>query len=308
MKSFLTLKDINPNEIEKLLEIAQNIKNGDNVSQKDFSNKNIALLFETPSTRTRCSFEVAATRHNINTTFLGPEDVHLNVKETIKDTVRVLDRMYDGIAYRGPNQKRLQVIDNFTKIPVWNSLTDKYHPTQTLADLLTIQENIDKDIKDVKVSFIGDCKNNVARSLSKGSEKLDFDLTLIGPEKLLLDKSSINKTTDIAQVEGSDVVYTDTWFSINDDKEKLVEKAKMLKEFQVDKSVMSMAKDNAIFMHCLPAMHNNKTRLAKRIEQELGLKQCEVTNEIFESNKSVVFEQSENKLHTIRALLISSLS
>ncbi|MDR0957867.1 MAG: ornithine carbamoyltransferase [Clostridiales bacterium] len=303
-RSFLTLKDFSKKEIIYLLDVAAKLKDEkkNRIFKKRLENRNVALIFEKLSTRTRCAFTVAAADEGAHPEFLGSNDIHLGKKESVADTARVLGRMFDGIEFRGFSQKTVEDLAKFSGVPVWNGLTDIDHPTQVLADFLTMREHLGK-IEKAKFTYIGDGRNNVANALMIGASKIGVDFTLISPEKLFPEKdlvsecrqfadesgSSILISDKIDDLSGSEVIYTDVWCSMGEE-EKSRERVEMLKNYQVNSSVIDKANKNCIFMHCLPAVKGN-----------------EVTEEVFESEKSVVFDEAENRMHTIKAVMVATL-
>ncbi len=322
-RNLLTLFDFNNKEIKYLLSFAhklkQNKKNG--ITGNRLENKNIALIFEKPSTRTRCAFAVGAKDENGTTEYLGKNDIQLGKKETIADTARVLGRMFDGIQYRGFAHKTLELLADNAGVPVWNGLTDKYHPTQVLADLMTVQENFD-NLDDLKFVYVGDGRNNVANSLMIGTSLMGIDFKIVSPrelwpKKFLIDRcrqliktdaGSIEITEDpVKGVKGANIIYTDVWVSMGEE-EKFSERIEMLKPYQVNgEMINNCGHKNLVFMHCLPAYHNKNTENGKMIYKKYGIKEMEVTDEVFESDYSRVFDQSENRMHTIKAVMVSTL-
>ncbi len=327
-RHFLTLDDFTPQEIGFLLDLSAELKEAkySGAEQRRLVGKNIALIFEKDSTRTRCAFEVAAFDQGARVTYLGPSGSHIGYKETIKDTARVLGRMYDGIEYRGSQQAKAEELARYAGVPVWNGLTDEAHPTQALADLLTMQEHAEKPLEEVAFCFLGDIGFNVADSLLIGGAKMGMDVRLAGPkdywpstERIAQVKAvaaetgaRITITEDPAEaVHGCDFIYTDVWVSMGEPEErweKRVGQRQML-PYQVNSQLMAQAHNpNVKFMHCLPAYHNTDTALGKLIYEKYGLEALEVTEEVFESPASIVFDQAENRLHTIKAVLIATLA
>lgn len=306
-RSLLTLKDFTPNEIEYLLDLAEDLKRKKRMGIKGtlLQGKNIALIFEKPSTRTRCAFTVACIDEGAHPEYLGKDDIQLGHKESIEDTARVLGRLFDGIQFRGFKQKTVEKLANYSGVPVWNGLTDTYHPTQILADLLTIKEKFG-DLKRIRFVYTGDGRNNMANSLMIGSAKMGMDFVIAAPKELWPEESLVEEcklfaeaskgkitiTEDVqSAVEGADVIYTDVWCSMGEE-EKSEERIKLLTPYQVNTSLMKKTgKDHTIFMHCLPAVKGN-----------------EVTEEVFESKASVVFDEAENRMHTIKAVMVATLA
>lgn len=326
-RHFLALDDFSPQEIAFLLQLSAELKTakyaGTEVAR--LRGKNIALIFEKDSTRTRCAFEVAAFDQGAHVTYIGSNGSHIGYKETMRDTARVLGRMYDGIEYRGAKQATVEELARFAGVPVWNGLTDEAHPTQALADLFTMQEHTRKPLAQVAVCFLGDTGFNVADSLLIGGMKMGMDVRLAGPKEYwpaperLAQAHALAKETGArltitedaaAAVEGCDFVYTDVWVSMGEPEErweKRVQQRQML-PYQVNSQLMAQTHNPAAkFMHCLPAYHNTDTVLGKQIYERYGLEALEVTEEVFESSASIVFDQAENRLHTIKAVLVATL-
>ncbi|EOI3552104.1 ornithine carbamoyltransferase [Cronobacter turicensis] len=327
-KSFLKLLDFTPAQIRMLLELStklkQDKKNG--IEVQKLTGKNIALIFEKDSTRTRCSFEVAAYDQGARVTYLGPSGSQIGHKESIKDTARVLGRMYDGIQYRGFGQEIVETLAQFAGVPVWNGLTDEFHPTQLLADLLTMQEHLPgKAFNEMTLVYAGDARNNMGNSMLEAAALMGLDLRLVAPEscwpaaKLVTECQALAKETggrimlteDIAAgVKGADFIYTDVWVSMGEAKEKWAERIALLRPYQVNSQMLAQTGNpNVKFLHCLPAFHDDQTTLGKQMAQEYGLKGgMEVTDEVFESAHSIVFDQAENRMHTIKAVMVATLS
>lgn len=320
-RSFLTLLDFSPKEIRFLLNLSKDLKkakySGNEI--KKLKDKNIALIFEKDSTRTRCAFEVAAFDQGANVTYLGPTGSHIGQKESIKDTARVLGRMYDGIEFRGFSHEAVKSLSKYSNIPVWNGLTDLAHPTQILADFLTIEEH-KGHLSGIKLAFVGDGRNNVANSLMIGSAKMGLDFRIVAPKSLYPDKELVNKALEIAKettakitvtdnidkgVNNVDAIYTDVWVSMGE--KNWEERIKLLTPYQVNSTLTSKASDNYIFMHCLPAFHNLETVTGGEVFDKYGLESMEVTEDVFESKHSVVFDEAENRLHTIKAIMVATL-
>ncbi|MBU1316489.1 MAG: ornithine carbamoyltransferase [Alphaproteobacteria bacterium] len=324
-RSFLTLRDYTPREIGFLLKLAADLKTakyaGTEVAR--LQGKDIALIFEKDSTRTRVGFEVAAYDQGARVTYLGPSGSHIGHKESVKDTARVLGRIYDAIEYRGFGQAIVEELAKYSGVPVYNGLTDEFHPTQILADFLTMQEHVEKPLHQVSYVFIGDAGNNMGDSLLIGGAKMGMDVRLCAPEAcwpsheiqeearvVAIDTGArIMITEDIdAAVKDVDFVYTDVWVSMGEPKEKWAERIKLLTPYQVNAALMAKTGNPRVrFMHCLPAFHNTQTSVGADIEAEFGLDAMEVTEEVFESPASIVFDQAENRMHTIKAVLVATL-
>ena len=320
-RSFLTLKDFTPEEIRYLLQLSMDLKakKRAGIPGELLRGKNIVLLFEKTSTRTRCAFEVAAYDEGAHVTFLT--NSQMGMKESVEDTARVLGRMYDGIEFRGYRQETVELLAKYSGVPVWNGLTDSFHPTQFLADMMTLLENTEKSIPHLKLTFIGDARNNVANSLMVGCAKLGMHFTAIAPRELFPDETlrremeelcrktggCITVTDDKSAVAGSDAVYTDVWVSMGEEG-MYEERIRLLKDYQVDMALMEAAGNkDVIFLHCLPAFHDLNTDTAKKIYEQFGLKEMEVTDEVFRSRFCKVFDEAENRLHTIKAVMCATL-
>lgn len=324
-RSFLTLRDFTPAEIGFLLKLSADLKSAKyaGTEVETLRGKEIALIFEKDSTRTRVGFEVAAHDQGATVTYLGPSGTHIGGKETVKDTARVLGRVYDAIEYRGFGQEIVQELADWSGVPVYNGLTDEFHPTQILADFLTMQEHAEKPLREVAYCFIGDAGNNMGDSLLIGGAKMGMDVRLCAPKSLWPTKTIQDEAQEVAKETGArititddvdeavksvDFVYTDVWVSMGESKEKWSERIDLLKAYQVNADVMKKTGNpRAKFMHCLPAFHNTETAVGKDIEKEFGLKSMEVTEEVFESPASIVFDQAENRMHTIKAVLVATL-
>lgn len=321
-RSYLTLKDFTPEEIRYLLDLAHDLKSKKRagISGQALKGKNIVLLFEKTSTRTRCAFEVAAMDEGAGVTFLDKNSSQMGKKESIEDTARVLGRFYDGIEYRGYDQSLVEDLARFSGVPVWNGLTDVDHPTQALADIMTLEENTKKPLNQCKVVFCGDTRNNVAYCLMYICAKLGIDYVGWGPAELAPaedvlawcraegEKSGavFTVTSDIAALKGADVIYTDIWASMGEE-DKIPERVALLTPFRVTEAVMAAAENPAcIFMHCLPSFHDFETKMARE-QKELGYDIREVTDEVFRSRASKVFDEAENRLHTIKAVLVATI-
>ncbi len=330
-RNFITLLDFTPAEINHLIDLSARLKKEkyEGVPHKHLSDKNVVLLFQKDSTRTRCAFEVGALDLGMGVTFLGPNGSQMNKKESVKDTARVLGRMYDGIEFRGYKQKDVESLGTYSGVPVWNGLTDEYHPTQILADFLTIKEKLGH-LKGINFTFVGDCRNNMGNSLMIGSAKLGLNFTGVAPKELWPDQKLIDVCLEIAKESGSkinftdnkfkgtkdaDVIYTDVWVSMGEPKEVWNTRLTQLSDYQVDMELMNNAKSSSIFMHCLPAFHDKDTDVGAAMSKEFGTKyprvkngEFEVTDEVIESNQSVVFQEAENRMHTIKAVMLATLS
>ncbi|MCI5882750.1 MAG: ornithine carbamoyltransferase [Clostridiales bacterium] len=322
-RNFLTLKDFSPEEINALLELSKELKekkrNG--ITHRMHEGKNIALIFEKTSTRTRCSFEVAAHDLGMNVTYLDPQGSQIGKKESIADTARVLGRMFDGIEYRGFGQEIVEELAKYAGVPVWNGLTNEYHPTQMLADLLTIQEKFGK-LKGIRLVYMGDARYNMGNSLMVACTKMGMHFTACAPKEYFPNAELVAQCEEYAKVSGgsitltesveegtkeADVLYTDVWVSMGEPEEVWEERIQALSPYQVNKKAMDNAKPDAIFMHCLPAFHDLKTKIGKEIYDKYGLTEMEVTDEIFEKYADVVFEEAENRMHTIKAVMAATL-
>ena len=322
-RNFLTLLDYTPEEIRYLLDLSHELKekkkNG--IPHRYLEGKNIVLLFEKTSTRTRCAFEVAGLDLGMGVTYLDPGSSQMGKKESIADTAKVLGRMYDGIEYRGYAQEIVEELANNAGVPVWNGLTTEFHPTQMLADVMTVEENFGH-LKGIKLVFMGDARNNVANSLMVVCAKMGMHFVSCGPRDLWPSEELINKCKEIAkETDGSiemtedvmeassnaDVIYTDVWVSMGEDDDVWNERIKLLSPYQVNMKVMNNANDNAIFLHCLPSFHDLNTTIGKDIYEKFGLKEMEVTDEVFTSSKSKVFDEAENRLHTIKAVVYATM-
>ena len=322
-RSFLTLLDYTPEEIRYLLDLAKDLKEKKkkNIEHRYLAGKNIVLLFEKTSTRTRCAFEVAGLDLGMGVTYLDPGSSQMGKKESIEDTAKVLGRMYDGIEYRGYDQSIVETLANNAGVPVWNGLTDDYHPTQMLADILTVEERFGK-LKGRKLVFMGDSRNNVANSLMVVCAKMGMNFVSCGPKELWPNEKLVEKCKKIAKQTGAticmtdnkeeackdaDVLYTDVWVSMGEPEEVWEERIRLLNAYQVDKAAMKLAHPNAIFLHCLPSFHDLNTTIGKEIFEKYGLKEMEVTDEVFRSKQSKVFDQAENRMHTIKAIVYATM-
>ena len=322
-RNFLTLLDYTPEEIRYLLDLSHELKekkkNG--IPHRYLEGKNIVLLFEKTSTRTRCAFEVAGLDLGMGVTYLDPGSSQMGKKESIADTAKVLGRMYDGIEYRGYAQEIVEELANNAGVPVWNGLTTEFHPTQMLADVMTVEENFGH-LKGIKLVFMGDARNNVANSLMVVCAKMGMHFVSCGPRDLWPSEELINKCKEIAKETGgsnemtedvmeassnADVIYTDVWVSMGESDDVWNERIKLLSPYQVNMKVMNNANDNAIFLHCLPSFHDLNTTIGKDIYDKFGIKEMEVTDEVFTSSKSKVFDEAENRLHTIKAVVYATM-
>jgi ornithine carbamoyltransferase len=324
-RNFLKLLDFSAQEINFLLELSETLKKAKyaGTEKQLLKGKNIALIFEKTSTRTRCAFEVAAFDQGAHVTYLGPSGSQIGHKETMKDTARVLGRMYDGIEYRGFGQQIVEELAQYAGVPVWNGLTNEFHPTQILADFLTMKEHSDKPLSQIKFCYLGDARNNMGNSLMVGAAKLGMDFRAAAPLqcqpsaelqeqcKEIAKKSGakILITEDLAEaVKDCDFLYTDVWVSMGEPAEVWAERIELLKPYQVNSEAMKLTGNPDVkFLHCLPAFHNRDTKLGEEIYQKFGLDALEVTEEVFESEASVVFDQAENRLHTIKAVMVATL-
>lgn len=322
-RNFLTLKDFTPEEITYLIDLAADLKakkkNG--VPVDYYKGKNIALIFEKDSTRTRCSFEVAAHDLGMGTTYLGPTGSQIGKKESIEDTARVLGRMYDGIEYRGYGQSIVEELAKYANVPVWNGLTNEYHPTQMLADMLTIRENFGT-LKGLKLVYMGDARYNMGNSLMIACSKLGMHFVACTTKEYFPNEelveickgygaesgATITLTEDVEEgTKDADVIYTDVWVSMGEPDEVWEKRIKDLSPYKVTKKVMENAGENAIFLHCLPAFHDLKTTIGKEMGKRFGIEDMEVTDEVFESAQSKVFDEAENRMHTIKAVMVATL-
>ena len=322
-KSFLKLLDFTTEELQYLLDLAKKLKEdkSNKSEKKKLTGKNIALIFEKTSTRTRCAFEVAAYDQGANVTYIGPSTSQMNDKESIEDTAKVLGRFYDGIEYRGYGQNLVEALAEYSGVPVWNGLTTEFHPTQVLADFLTILEK-KGTLKGIKFAYLGDGKNNMASSLMIGAAKFGMDFTIVAPKEYFPDKELAETALKLAEENGgrvsftddriggvkdADVIYTDVWVSMGESYDVWEERINRLSYYQVNSDLVKHAKDDYLFMHCLPAFHDLNTKVAKEIEKKYGIKEMEVTDEVFRSKNSVVFDEAENRMHTIKAVMVATL-
>lgn len=322
-RHFLTLRDFTPDEIRWLVDLALELKDEKKrgVRKERLKGRNIVLLFEKTSTRTRCAFEVAAMDEGAGVTFLGSADSQMNKKESIEDTAKVLGRFYDGIEFRGFAQETVEALARHAGVPVWNGLTDLYHPTQVLADLMTIREHVAKDPSQVKLVYAGDARNNMGHSLMIGSAKLGLDFVAFAPRDLWPDRDLADAMRETARqtggsilcseeadcVEGADVLYTDVWVSMGEEA-KFGERIRQLRDYQVNQALLDRTGNpDVIFLHCLPAFHDLETTVGQAIFEEYGLTAMECTDEVFRGPHSRVFDQAENRLHTIKAVMVATI-
>jgi len=321
-RSYLTLLDFTSEEIEYLIELSEELKRlkYKGISHNSLKGKNIALLFEKPSTRTRSAFVVAARDEGAYIEYLRKDEIQLGKKESVKDTARVLGRMFDGIQFRGYDHNTVEILSKYSNVPVWNGLTDKFHPTQVLADLLTIKEKKGY-LKGIKLAYVGDGRNNMANSLLIGAAKMGMDIRIVGPRQLFPEDDIVQKSKNITEetegiititdsidegVEGVDVIYTDVWVSMGEE-DQMEKRIKLLMPYQVNMDMLEKADKDVLFMHCLPAFHDIETDVGKGVFEKYGLDAMEVTDEVFESEHSVVFDEAENRMHTIKAIMVATL-
>lgn len=322
-KSYLKLLDFTPAEIRYLLDLSKDFKSmkRSGVPHKYLDGKNIVLLFEKTSTRTRCSFEVAGRDLGMGVTYLDPGSSQMGKKESIPDTARVLGRMYDGIEYRGYSQQLVEELAKYAGVPVWNGLTDQFHPTQMLADLLTIEEKLGR-LKGINFTYMGDARNNMGNSLMVACAKMGLNFTACAPKALFPAQELVDTCRAIAAENGctvtltedvkegtanADVIYTDIWVSMGEPEGVWAERISLLTPYQVNAAAMKNARDTAIFMHCLPSFHDTRTTIGAEIAQKFGISEMEVTDEVFEGRQSVVFDEAENRMHTIKAVMYATL-
>ena len=322
-RNFLTLKDFTPEEITYLLDLAADLKAKKKAGERTLylEGKNIVLIFEKTSTRTRCSFEVAAHDLGMHVTYLDPQGSQIGKKESIRDTARVLGRMYDGIEYRGYGQEIVEELAKYAGVPVWNGLTNEYHPTQMLADMLTVREHFG-DLKGRKLAYFGDARYNMGNSLMIVCAKLGIHFTACTAKEYFPDAALVEQCREYAERSGAvitlienveegardaDVIYTDVWVSMGEPDSVWEERIRRLLPYQVNKRVMSFAGPDAVFMHCLPAFHDLDTKIGRQIYEKFGLEAMEVTDEVFESEQSLVFDEAENRMHTIKAVIAATM-
>lgn len=324
-RNFLKMLDFTPKEIQYMLDLARDLKRAKyaGTEKPTLTGKNIALIFEKTSTRTRCAFEVAAYDQGAHVTYLGPTGSQIGVKESMKDTARVLGRMFDGIEYRGFKQDTVEELAEYAGVPVWNGLTNESHPTQILADFLTMSEHVDKPLSQVTFAYIGDSRFNMGNSLMVGGVKMGMDVRIVAPKKLQPAKDLIDTCKKIAKetgakltvtddvkkgVKGCDFLYTDVWVSMGEPADVWKERIDMLKPYQVNKEMMEMTGNpKCKFMHCLPAYHNLETQVGRDVNKQFKLDGIEVTEDVFESEASIVFDEAENRMHTIKAVMVATL-
>lgn len=323
-RSYLKLLDYTSEEIRYLLDLSKQFKNmkRNGVPHKYLENKNIVPLFEKTSTRTRCAFEVAGRDLGMGVTYLDPGSSQMGKKESIADTARVLGRMYDGIEYRGFSQDIVDELAKYAGVPVWNGLTDQFHPTQMLADLLTMEEKFGR-LKGLNFTFMGDARNNMGNSLMVACAKMGINFTACAPKELFPAQWLVDEATKIAEendctvrltedvnegAENADVIYTDIWVSMGEPDEVWDTRIRLLKKYQVNAAIMAKTNPGSVFMHCLPSFHDTKTTIGTQIAEKFGITEMEVTDEVFESKKSIVFDEAENRMHTIKAVIYATLS
>jgi len=325
-RNFLKLSDFSSQEIQFLLDLAAKLKKEQTsgTGEQYLKGKKIALIFEKTSTRTRCAFEVAIYDQGGYSTYMGPSGTQMGTKESVKDTARVLGRMYDGIQYRGFAQENVEILGTFADAPVWNGLTDEFHPTQILADFLTIREHSDKPLNNVKLAYLGDARNNMGNSLLIGSAKMGVDFRMAAPSHLRPDTALVEQALAIAQETGAkilltddvsaavkdcDFLYTDVWVSMGEADNVWQDRIEQLKPFQINSAVLKMTGNPTVkFMHCLPAFHNRETQIGEQIYQKFGIEEMEVTEDVFESDASIVFDEAENRIHTIKAVMVATMA
>jgi len=321
-RNFLTLLDYTPDEIRALLKLAHQVKaeKKQGIFPKRMANKNVVLLFEKTSTRTRCAFETAAYDEGANVTFLS--NSQMGKKESLEDTAKVLGRFYDGIEFRGFKQETVELLAKYSGVPVWNGLTDLYHPTQVLADWMTIEEHVKKPLKEVKFVYVGDARNNMGNSLMIGCAKMGMHFVGIAPKELFPSEDLVNKMRELCKetggqitlsdsidaVEGADVIYTDVWVSMGEEAQ-FEERIRLLEPYRVTMDMLKKTGNpDVIFEHCLPSFHDLETSVGKDIYERFGLKEMEVSDEVFRSKHSVVFDEAENRMHTIKAVMVATMS
>lgn len=325
-RHFLKLLDFTREEIDFLLKLAASLKAAkySGTEQQMLKGKNIALIFEKTSTRTRCAFEVAAYDQGAHATYLGPSGTQIGGKESMKDTARVLGRMYDAIEYRGFGQAIVEELAKYAGVPVWNGLTDDFHPTQILADFLTMREHSDKPLNKIKFCYLGDARNNMGNSLMVGAAKMGMDFRAAAPKECQPSADLIKTCKEIAAKSGgsimitdivaeavkdADFLYTDVWVSMGEPESVWEERIKLLKPYQINSAVMKLTGNPQVkFLHCLPAYHNRETKIGEEIFKKFGLEAMEVTEEVFESPASIVFDEAENRVHTIKAVMVATLA
>ncbi len=324
-RHFLKLLDFTPQEIKFLLDLSMDLKKARyaGIEQPRLKGKNIALIFEKASTRTRCAFETAAYDQGAHVTYLGPTGSQMGKKESMKDTARVLGRMYDGIEYRGFGQDLVEELAKYANVPVWNGLTNEFHPTQVLADFLTMMEHSDKPLSRVSFAYLGDARNNMGNSLLVGAAKMGMDFRSVAPKSVQPNKELVKEAKEIATqtgaklkitddlasgLKGCDFLYTDVWVSMGESEDVWKERIELLQPYQVNAAAMEKTGNpNVKFLHCLPAFHNRETVMGEEIYRKFGLEAMEVAEEVFESDASIVFDEAENRIHTIKAVMVATL-
>ena len=324
-RNFLKLLDFTPKEIKFMLDLAADLKKAKyaGTEQMRLKGKNVVLLFAKDSTRTRCAFEVAALDQGAHVTYIGPSGSQIGKKESMKDTARVLGRMYDGIEYRGFGQDIVEELGKYAGVPVWNGLTNEFHPTQILADFLTMQEHSDKPLHNISFAYLGDARNNMGNSLMVGAAKMGIDFRAVAPKQFLPDPKLVATCNEIAKttgakitltdnvdegVKGVDFLYTDVWVSMGEADDAWKTRIELMKPYQINMDMVKKTGNKAVkFMHCLPAFHNRETTIGEEIYQKFGMEALEVSDEVFESEMSIVFDQAENRLHTIKAVMVATL-
>ncbi len=325
-RDFANLVDFTPTEIRFLLQLARDLKAAKygHYEKPQLVGRNIALIFEKTSTRTRCAFEVAAHDQGAQVTYLGPHETQIGHKESMKDTARVLSRFYDAIEYRGAGQEIIESLVQYADVPIYNGLTNEVHPTQFLADALTMLEHVDKPASQIAYCYIGDCRFNTADTLLVGGAKLGMDVRICGPKSLWPPQSVVDCAHEVAAetgarvtitddpaaaVKGVDYIHTDVWVSMGEDESVWDERIKVLMPYQVNKKLLDMSGNSAVkFMHCLPAFHNRQTEVGEHIYKTFGIDAMEVSDEVFESKASIVFDQAENRMHTIKSILVATMA
>lgn len=325
-RHFLRLMDFTPREIQYLLDLSSQLKQAKytGTEQPRLTGKNIALIFEKTSTRTRCAFEVAAFDQGAKVSYIAPSGSQIGHKESMKDTARVLGRMYDGIQYRGYGQELVEILAQYSGVPVWNGLTDEFHPTQILADFLTMLEHGEgKRLNQMKMAYLGDARNNMGNSLVEGAALMGLDLRLVAPKAFWPEQKLLDEVAEIARktgakitcteqveqgVKGVDFLYTDIWVSMGEPEQAWQERINLMKPYQVNAQLLQLTENPKVkFMHCLPAFHDENTTIGKQMAQRYGMNGLEVTDEVFESEASIVFDEAENRMHTIKAVMVATL-